>query len=154
MKCLGHSMGNISTILGYEFHSDFLNIKDIIKREGAMGHIYQDAIKLYNFQICQWFIITEPKQEIFKKMFILIMNNLDILINIRREDKNFSHTVINLTGPSGFTKVVMNKLTEKIKILLCDFFVVEVGIWKFQKQQILMLNIILPDLGYNIISMF
>ena len=37
-------------------------------------------------------------------------------------DKNYCHTVINLTGPSGFTKIVMDNFTDKIKILPCDFF--------------------------------
>ena len=122
MKCLGHTMGNISTILGYEFHSDFVNIKNVIKHDSAMGDIYLDAIKKYNFQICQWFMITEPKQEIFIKMFLSIMNELDILININTKDKNYCHKVINITGPSGFTKTVMNNLTDKIKILPSDFF--------------------------------
>ena len=121
MKCLGHSMGNISTILGYEFHSDFINIKEL-EMDRAMGDIYHDAVKKYKFQICQWFMITEPKQDIFIKMFISIMNYLDILINIDTMDKNYCHTVINLTGPSGFTKIVMNNLTDQIKILPCDFF--------------------------------
>ena len=121
MKCLGHSMGNISTILGYEFHSDFINIKEL-EIDRAMGDIYHDAVKKYKFQICQWFMITEPKQNIFLKMFHFILDNIDTLINIDTMDKNYCHTVINLTGPSGFTKIVMDNFTDKIKILPCDFF--------------------------------
>ena len=117
MKCLGHSMGNISTILGYEFHSDFINMKNNLLNEE-----HHPATKIYNCQICQWFMISEPKQKIFLKMFISIMDNLDILINIKKNDKNYIKTVINTTGPSGFTKVVIDNLTEKIKILPCDFF--------------------------------
>ena len=116
MKCLGHSMGNISTILGYEFHSDFINMKN----PGLNYH--HPATKIYNCQICQWFMISEPKQDIFIKMFLSIMNNLDILININKKDKDYIRKVISITGPSGFTKIVMDNLTDKIKILPSDFF--------------------------------
>ena len=122
MKCLGHKMGDISTILGYEFHSDFIDIKTVIDNDRAIGNKYKDAVKIYNLQICQWFMITKPKQDIFLKMFHSIMQKLDILINIDKNDKDYTHTVINITGPSGFTKIVMNNLTDKIKILPCDFF--------------------------------
>lgn len=113
MKCLGHSMGNISTILGYEFHSDFI------------GSDVTDNNKwCYNkVSICQWFIITEPNQDIFIKMFNNIMNNIDTIIKITKEkDDVYHYNVINTTGPLAFTKVVMNNLTDKIKILPCDFF--------------------------------
>ena len=113
MKCLGHKIGNVSTILGYEFHPDFINMKNNFLNEE------HPATKIYNCQICQWFMISEPKQNIFLKMFISIMDNLDILINIKKNDKNYHKTVINMTGPSGFTKIVMNNFTEKIP---CDFF--------------------------------
>lgn len=122
MKCLGHSMGNISTILSYEFHSEFVNIQDVIRKDCAIGNIYHDALKIYNCQICQWFIITEPKQEIFKKTFLSIMEKLDILINLNIKSPTYQHSVINITGPSAFTKVVMGNLTDKIKILPSDFF--------------------------------
>ena len=114
MKCLGHKMGNISTILGYEVHSDFLNI------DVNMEHY--PAVKIYNCQVCQWFMITEPKQDIFLKMFLSIMDYLDILIKIKRTEEGYIRKVISITGPSGFTKVVMENLTDKIKILPCDFF--------------------------------
>ena len=60
-------------------------------------------------------------------MFLSIMDKLDIIINLNIQDKNFIHSVINITGPSELTKVVMDNLTDKIKRLLSDFFVVEVG---------------------------
>jgi len=116
MKCLGHSMENISTILGYEFHSDFINM-----RLPFLNRNYP-ATRIYNCQICQWFMITEPKQDIFIKMFLSIMDNLDILININKKDDEYVRKVISITGPSGFTKVVMDNLTDKIKILPCEFF--------------------------------
>ncbi len=118
MKCLGHSMGNISTILGYEFHSDFID-----------SHVTDNNKWCYNkVGICQWFIITEPNQDIFIKMFNNIMNNIDRIIKItkkkitKKKDDEYHYNVINTTGPLAFTKVVMNNLTDKIKILPCDFF--------------------------------
>ena len=65
-----NSMGNISTILGYEFHSDFVN--RFVNKEWCYN----------NCLICQWFMITEPKQDIFIKVFNTIMNNIDSIINI------------------------------------------------------------------------
>ena len=110
MKCLGHKMGNISTILGYEFHSDFVNSTFI-----------NDNWCYNKVSICQWFMITETKQDIFIKMFNNIMTNIDSVINISKKN-NYHYTVINTTGPLAFTKVVIDNLTDKIKILPCDFF--------------------------------
>ena len=132
MKCLAHQMGDISTILSYEFHQDFIDMKNVNDRL----HNEHPATKIYNFVICQWFMISEPKQDIFLKMFLSIKDKLDILININKKDKDYFHKVISIMGPSGFTKVVMDNLTDKIKILPCDFFCGGMG--KFQKQQILM----------------
>ena len=67
-------------------------------------------------------MITEPKQEIFIKMFLSIMDKLDIIINLQNKGKTDVHSIINITGPSGFTKVIMNNGTNNIKILPCDFF--------------------------------
>lgn len=122
MKCLGHKMGDVSTILCYEFSSDYINIANVIKNWNAVGNDYKDAIRVYNHGICQWFMISEPRQDIFLKMYLSIMENIDILKKIKVSDKNYIHTVINLTGPSGFTKIVMDNLTEKIKIVPSDFF--------------------------------
>jgi len=113
MKCLGHTMGNISTILGYEFHSDFLD-----------SNITDNNKWCYNkVGICQWFMITEPNQDIFIKIFNNIMNNIDTIIKItNKTGDDYHYNVINTTGPLAFTKVVMDNLTDKIKILPCDFF--------------------------------
>ena len=114
MKCLGHSMGNISTILGYEYHSDFFNIHGNFE--------CHPDVNIYKCQVCQWFMITEPKQDIFLKMFLSIMDNLDMLIKIKRTNRGYIRKIISITGPSGFTKIIMENLTDKIKILPCDFF--------------------------------
>lgn len=128
MQCLGHSLQDFSTILGYEFHSDY-HPSDLVN----------DNKWCYkNVGICQWFIITEPKQDIFAKIFNNILRNLDNILDglaiidnaeinnesdISREDIQKLHSnVIKTTGPTAFTKVVMDNLNDKIKILPCDFF--------------------------------
>ncbi len=109
-KCLGHKINieNISTILCYEFNEDFLYEQ------------YKNKA-ITNIQVCQWFMISEPNQDIFLKMFIHCMENIDKLINIKN-DKNYTHTILNTSGPIGFTKIVLNNLSNKIKILPSDFF--------------------------------
>lgn len=111
LQCLGHEMGNITTILSYEFHSDFIN-SDVISN---------DKWCYKNVGICQWFMITEPKQDIFIKMFNNIMTNIGQVINISKTT-DYHYTVINTTGPLAFTKIVMDNMTDKIKILPSDFF--------------------------------
>lgn len=123
MRCNGHTIGdNTSVLLSYEFHNDWLNINEIINTEVSVSSLFKDAIKKYKLQICKWFMISEPKQEIFLKMFLYCMKGLDILIHLKPTDKNYKHIVINLTGPSGFTKIVMENMSSKIKILPSDFF--------------------------------
>ena len=117
-KCLGHEMGNVSTILSYEFHSDY--IKNI-KTNTIMNSIHP-ATKKYGHQICQWFMISEPKQEVFLNMFLSIMVHLDNLVNIRKDDEEYLKKVIEITGPSGFTEIVEQNMSEKIKVLPSDFF--------------------------------
>ena len=123
-QCMGHKIGDVSTILCYEFNDDWLDINNIIKskRGDFIGDIYDNALNIYNFQICQWFIISKKNQSVFLKMFEFCMKNIDILINIKKSNKNYIHTVINLTGPSGFTKIVMDNMSDQIKILPSDFF--------------------------------
>jgi len=41
---------------------------------------------------------------------------------IKRTEKGYIRKVISITGASGFTKIIMENLTDKIKILPCDFF--------------------------------
>ena len=128
-QCTGHEIGDVSTILCYEFNDDWLDINDIIKRAAFIGNLYDDALRLHNCQICQWFMITKKKQSIFLKMFEFCMKNIDTLINIKKGDKNSIHSVINLTGPSGFTKIVNDNMSEQIKILPSDFFCT--GSWNY-----------------------
>ena len=109
---------NISTILCYEFHSDF--IPDI--KNNKLLHKDHLATKIYGFQFCQYFMISEPKQNVFLKMFLSITSRLDELIQLNVDDTLYIKNVINITGPSGFTKIVVDNMTEKIKILPSDYF--------------------------------
>lgn len=112
MKCKGHIIGDVSTILSYEFHSDFIQ-DDMLNN---------DKWCYKNVGICQWFMITKPKEDIFLKMFNNCMENIDKIIKISQNDKDYHYQVINTTGPLNFTKIVMDNLTDKIKILPSDFF--------------------------------
>ena len=55
-------------------------------------------------------------------MFNNCMENIDKIIKISQNDKDYHYQVINTTGPLIFTKIVMDNLTDKIKILPSDFF--------------------------------
>lgn len=111
MKCLGHSIGDVSTILCYECDDDWVH-KEVIENK----HLCYKGVS-----VCQWLLISEPKQDVFLKMFMHCMENIDKLINIER-CKNYHYTILNTCGPGGFTKIVMDNLSDKIKILPSDFF--------------------------------
>jgi len=108
--CSGHIIP--STILCYEYNYNWNNASIINNDKWA----YQ------NVSICQWFIISEPKQEIFLKMLMRCFENIDFLINLDKNDSNYHFNVLNTTGPLGFTKVVLENMTDKISILPPDFF--------------------------------
>ena len=113
MRCLGHHINTPSVILSYEFHKDWHYNLEILN----------DSKWTYkNVSICQWFIISKPNQSIFLKMFEYCMNCIDILINLDKNNKNFHFNVINTSGPLRFTKIVMDNITDDIKILPSDFF--------------------------------
>jgi mannosyltransferase OCH1-like enzyme len=114
MKCLGHKIAthNMSTILGYEFHSDWHDNK-----------LTSDEKWCYkNVGICQWFIISKPKQDIFLKIFLYCMENIDTLIHLDIGSKKYHYDVINTCGPLRFTKIVLDNIENKICILPSDFF--------------------------------
>lgn len=130
MKCLGHGVyadansDRVSTILCYEFHEDWIN----------NAHFLNDDRCCYKkVGICQWFMMTEPKQALFLQMFMHCMNNIDRLTELtapttptagNRDD--FHHTVLSTCGPLAFTKMAMDAATttttNKILILPSDFF--------------------------------
>lgn len=121
LKCLGHSIDikNTSTILSYEVHNDWHQVdKNLLKNK---------KICYKNLGIAQWFIMTEPKQEIFLKMFMSCMDNLDALVDIKQNTVNvnrddYHYNVISKSGPLAFTKTVVDNMSDKIKILPSDFF--------------------------------
>ena len=110
-KCLGHMIGNVSTILCYEFQKAYYGDKIFDKDE----RLYKDV------GICQWFMMTYPKQDIFLQSFLKCMENIDKLINIKK-DNNYIKNILTNSGPLVFTKSVMNNITDKIHILSADFF--------------------------------
>ena len=132
MKCLGHGVyaDAAATILCYEFHEDWIN----------NAHFLNDDRCCYKkVGVCQWFMMTEPKQELFLQMFMHCMKNIDRLIETatttttttttgsceNREDLH--HTILSTCGPLAFTKMVMDATdtadaTDKILILPSDFF--------------------------------
>lgn len=110
--CNGHDIKNPSTILCYEIHSDYMGSEILNNKKWCYKKI----------GICQWFIITKPKQYIFIKMFHNIMKNIDMILNISKKDKDYHYNVINTTGPLAFTKTVLKNLHDRIIILPCDFF--------------------------------
>jgi hypothetical protein len=125
MKCLGHDLpasASASTILCYEFHEDWINNAHFLNDERCC---YKKA------GICQWFMMTEPKQELFLKMFMHCMKNLDRLAELTppkpdaRDD--FHHTVLSTCGPLAFTRMVMDlgsseSARDTLLILPSDFF--------------------------------
>jgi hypothetical protein len=119
MKCLGHKMDikNTSTILSYEIHKDW----------HSPNIISNNKLAYKNVCIAQWFMMTEPKQEIFLKMFMYCIENIDKLINLNKNMMNddrekYHHDVTSTSGPLSFTKMVVENISEKITILPSDFF--------------------------------
>jgi hypothetical protein len=106
-KCIGHNIGNPSTILCYEVNNEWFT---------EINWSYKDVV------ISQWFIITESKQDIFLKMFLYCMERLDVLIYLDKDKPSFHYDVINNCGPLAFTKIVLDNLTDKICILPSEFF--------------------------------
>jgi hypothetical protein len=111
-KCMGHKINNVKTILCYEFHMDFHTKTNWLSNKYTYNGI----------GICQWFMITEPLQDIFIKMFLHCINNLDKLEKLNISQPDYHYNVINTCGPLAFTKVVLNNKTKDIYILPSDFF--------------------------------
>ena len=124
MKCQGHGLyahadhSGASTILCYEFHQDWIN----------NAHFLNDNRWCYKkVGICQWFMMTEPKQALFLQMFMRCMENIDRLIDLAPNGNrtNYHTTVISTCGPLAFTKMVLDSECEsrsKILFLPSDFF--------------------------------
>ena len=113
-KCLGHKYVNkeTNTIVCKEFFEH----PEIFKNEHN------------NYRLCQWFIITKPKQQIFLDSYIESINNIKnrlLYINqlkYTNPDQYFLE-VVSATGPIMFTKIINKTLkNDNICILPSDFF--------------------------------
>jgi len=109
-------VGRASTILGYEFNEDWIK----------NPYFLNDVTCCYkNVSICQWFMMSEPKQPIFLKMFMHCMNNIDRLISLTPNSCNYHHGVLSTCGPLAFTKMVLDNVdvnAGNLLILPSDFF--------------------------------
>jgi hypothetical protein len=124
-KCLGHKIENTySTFLCYEFHKDWHSNYPVTE---AKYNFFSDKWTYKNVGITEWFMVTEPGQEIFLKAFMKCMENLDDLISLEKNDKDFHFKVINGCANLLFTKIVVDNCTDKIKILPSDFFCANSG---------------------------
>ena len=97
---------------------------------------HQDVFKskYNNNRICQWFMITKPKQKIFLdsyKKCIQNINNDYLKIKKLREKRmtsnnnywNYIGSVMEYTGPIMFTKIINKTLpNENLCILPSDYF--------------------------------
>lgn len=137
MKCLGHGLGAdingdaVSTVLCYELHEDWIN----------NAYLLNDDRWCYNkVGVCQWFMMTEPKQDVFLKMFMHCMKNIDRLVELSPDNRgvgggnqdNYHTNVVSTCGPLAFTRTVVDDMlisesgsgsrSKKILILPSDFF--------------------------------
>lgn len=117
MKCLGHKIDikNTSTILSYELHKDW-NREDKLR---------SNRLAYKGVGIAQWFIMTEPKQDVFLKMFMYCMDNVEKLTKLKQTEEQkdtYHYDVISTSGPLAFTKMVIDNISDNIKILPSDFF--------------------------------
>jgi len=111
-KCLGHDIGNSPTILFYEI---------------SKKHTYSEEFSINqdknSFIIEKSFIITDAKQDIFLKMFMHCMENIDTLINFNELNID-NHNESAPCGSIAFTKMVMNNLSDITCVLASDIFCV------------------------------
>jgi hypothetical protein len=95
----------------------------------CMGHQYihknTDVIVCYEFypnQICQWFMISKPKQQVFLDCFLACMKNIRILQNVNKYSPDYSDLVVTHSGPKLFTKMILQDTKSNIAILPEVFF--------------------------------
>lgn len=104
-KCLGHRYVNKNTnvILCYEFHP--------IYRPSHGG-----------LQICQWFMMSQPKQQLFLDTYHECIKNIKVLQTITKKDANYQKTILQKSGPKLLTKMVKRNIYRNITILPTVFF--------------------------------
>lgn len=119
-NCQGHKYINEKTsiIVCYEFEKTWHN--EMIK--SSKKHLWSDN----NIGICQWFIGSKPKEQLFLECYKKSLQNTK---NIDINNKSTIHfNVINSTGPLFFTKIINKYLKndinfkDRICILPSDYF--------------------------------
>jgi mannosyltransferase OCH1-like enzyme len=109
-KCLGHDIGETPTILFYEISKKYTYSEEFSTNSDKNSLIIEKS-----------FIITDAKQDIFFKMFMHCVENIDILINF--DESNIDrHNEFAPCGSIAFTKMVMNNLSNITCVLASDIF--------------------------------
>jgi mannosyltransferase OCH1-like enzyme/GR25 family glycosyltransferase involved in LPS biosynthesis len=102
------------TIVCYEVHKEW---------HSNSANVSLNSSRCYkNVGICQWFIISKAKQEVFLNSYKYCMAHIDELININPKSSNYFIDVLTLSGPIGFTKQIMDNLSDDICILPSEYF--------------------------------
>ena len=102
------------SIVCYEVHKEW---------HGNSKNVSLNSNRCYkNVGICQWFIISKAKQEIFLNSYKYCIENIDELININPKSGDYFIDVLTLSGPIGFTKQIMDNLSDEICILPSEYF--------------------------------
>ena len=120
--CLGHKYVRSKTdiIVCYEYDKTWC--KNIINN-AETKHKWVDN----DIGVCQWFIITKPRQELFLDCYRECVNNIKELLKLNKQN-DYHFNVINGSGPLFFTKIINKKLEnrslskKKICFLPSDFF--------------------------------
>ena len=97
-KCNGHSTNNTDILVGYEF------------------------FKPKQIQICQWFIVSMPRQKVLLDCFLECMSNINILQTLTKNMPNYQKIVLKTSGPIMFTNKINNDRLSKITILPETYF--------------------------------
>jgi mannosyltransferase OCH1-like enzyme len=114
--------------LGHKCITDKTNI--VIGKENI--YLPNETSQAYNAsRLCQWFMMSKPKQQIFLEFYKGCISNLKekykLIVKMEEEEipdkyKHFNN-VIFTTGPGFFTNIINKYLpNEEISILPADFF--------------------------------
>ena len=117
-KCMGHKYikNKTAIILGEEFSEDYSS----------------PETRMFNYKgrrigVCQWFMISKPKQFLFKKAYLTCIKNIKKNMNMQKnikQKRQLINYVLETTGPTMFSKLVIetNLNDKKLTILPGDFF--------------------------------
>lgn len=105
-KCQGHLFINEDTtiILGAESDKNWI--------AGCSGV----SCEMSPFQVCQWFMISKPKQKLFKNAYLTSINN------IQKKYPRTHMDILKSTGPRMLTTLVLKENSNNICILPADVF--------------------------------